>query len=216
MSTGATLFVLALMIFCAVKGLTWNARWNADPDIKWTANWFKLVLIGLLGWIALGAMLAMQSIFNKVSLTCLAIAAALCALSVWRAGTVNLPTIGAKLKFGYRLFLVGTGKWARFVMMGSLIGIPAVRIAERMAVEGDMFWDNMVRQYERQAKEKANSTSEPLFDFSDTVQPESTSTPEKKVEVWRENGMMTENLKVSSDGERYYDPDDGEWHRIKN
>lgn len=39
--------------------------------------------------------------------------------------------------------------------------------------------------------------------------------PVKKVEVWRENGYMRENLKVSSDGERYYDPDDGEWHNIK-
>ena len=39
--------------------------------------------------------------------------------------------------------------------------------------------------------------------------------PAKKVEVWRENGYMKEHLKVSSDGERYYDPEDGEWHRIK-
>ena len=36
-----------------------------------------------------------------------------------------------------------------------------------------------------------------------------------ETEVWRMNGMMRENLRVSSDGERYYDPDDGEWHRIK-
>lgn len=36
-----------------------------------------------------------------------------------------------------------------------------------------------------------------------------------ETEVWRENGYMRENLKVSSDGERYYDPDDGEWHKIK-
>ena len=39
--------------------------------------------------------------------------------------------------------------------------------------------------------------------------------PAKTVEVWRENGMMKEHLKVSSDGERYYDPEDGEWHKIK-
>ena len=38
--------------------------------------------------------------------------------------------------------------------------------------------------------------------------------PEKKVEVWRENGYMTENLKVSRDGERYYDPDAEEWRPI--
>ena len=39
--------------------------------------------------------------------------------------------------------------------------------------------------------------------------------PAPKVEVWRENGMMKEHLKVSSDGKRYYDPEDGEWHPIK-
>ena len=36
-----------------------------------------------------------------------------------------------------------------------------------------------------------------------------------KVEVWRENGMMKEHLKVSSEGQRYYDPEDGEWQNIK-
>ena len=39
--------------------------------------------------------------------------------------------------------------------------------------------------------------------------------PTQKVEVWRENGYMKEHLKVSSDGQRYYDPEDGEWHNIK-
>lgn len=38
---------------------------------------------------------------------------------------------------------------------------------------------------------------------------------EKKVEVWRENGMMRENLKVNSTGDMYYDPEDGEWHKIQ-
>ena len=38
---------------------------------------------------------------------------------------------------------------------------------------------------------------------------------EKKVSVWRMNGMMRENLKVSRDGDAYYDPEDGEWHKIK-
>lgn len=39
--------------------------------------------------------------------------------------------------------------------------------------------------------------------------------PEPEVEVWRENGLMNENLKVSRDGKRYYDPDDCEWHNIE-
>ena len=37
----------------------------------------------------------------------------------------------------------------------------------------------------------------------------------QQVEVWRENGYMKEHLKVSSDGQRYYDPEDGKWHNIK-
>lgn len=40
-------------------------------------------------------------------------------------------------------------------------------------------------------------------------------TQKKKVEVWRENGLMTENLKVNSSGDMYYDPNDGEWHKIQ-
>ena len=36
-----------------------------------------------------------------------------------------------------------------------------------------------------------------------------------ETEVWRMNGMMRQNLRVSSDQESYYDPDDGEWHLIK-
>jgi len=53
---------------------------------------------------------------------------------------------------------------------------------------------------------------------SSYVTEEKKEEPEKKeVRVWRENewGHVVENYKVSSDGERYYDPKDGEWHRIK-
>lgn len=38
---------------------------------------------------------------------------------------------------------------------------------------------------------------------------------ETKTEVWRENGMLRENLKVNSTGDMYYDPEDGEWHKIQ-
>lgn len=36
-----------------------------------------------------------------------------------------------------------------------------------------------------------------------------------EVEVWRNNGMMRENLKVNSTGDMYYDPEDGQWHKIQ-
>ncbi len=49
----------------------------------------------------------------------------------------------------------------------------------------------------------------------ETQEPDPDEQPVKEVEVWRENGYMKEQLKVSSDGERYYDPEDGEWHKIK-
>lgn len=46
-------------------------------------------------------------------------------------------------------------------------------------------------------------------------QPEE-ETVEKKPEVWRmtESGRR-EDLRVNSSGDMYYDPDDGEWHKIK-
>lgn len=37
---------------------------------------------------------------------------------------------------------------------------------------------------------------------------------EKKTEVWRMNGMMRENFKVNSSGDMYFDPEDGEWHKL--
>lgn len=37
----------------------------------------------------------------------------------------------------------------------------------------------------------------------------------EKVEVWRMNGFMRENLKVSKSGDYYNDPDDGKWYKIK-
>lgn len=39
------------------------------------------------------------------------------------------------------------------------------------------------------------------------------SAPE--VEVWRNNGMTRENLKVNSTGDMYFDPEDGQWHKIQ-
>ena len=51
------------------------------------------------------------------------------------------------------------------------------------------------------------------FVYTPDEEPEAEPAP--KVEVWKENGMMKEYMKVSSDGKRYYDPDDGEWHNIK-
>lgn len=35
-----------------------------------------------------------------------------------------------------------------------------------------------------------------------------------KVDVYRHNGLFLEHYKVSSDGKRYYDEEDGEWHRV--
>lgn len=36
----------------------------------------------------------------------------------------------------------------------------------------------------------------------------------RRVEVTRRDGFFVENLKVSSNGERYYDDRDGEWHKV--
>lgn len=52
-------------------------------------------------------------------------------------------------------------------------------------------------------------------DYKQEPEPVIKEEEKKTVEVWRRDGYFAENLRVSRDGERYYDPDDGEWHRIK-
>lgn len=54
-----------------------------------------------------------------------------------------------------------------------------------------------------------------FFDFLTPTTDYPKPKQKEKVEVWRENGMMRENLKVNSSGDMYYDPDDGEWHKIQ-
>ena len=55
----------------------------------------------------------------------------------------------------------------------------------------------------------------PVSEYHPEPDPVSEHKEPKVTDVWREDGLMIEHLKVSRDGERYYDPDDGEWHRIK-
>lgn len=53
-----------------------------------------------------------------------------------------------------------------------------------------------------------------VFEFQQPV--EQPPAEQEKVEVWRrtENGGR-EDLRVNSSGDMYYDPDDGEWHKIQ-
>lgn len=53
--------------------------------------------------------------------------------------------------------------------------------------------------------------------FSGFTSTSSDTKPVEKedVKVWRENGMSKEYLKVNSSNDMYYDPEDGEWHKIQ-
>ena len=97
------------------------------------------------------------------------------------------------------------------ILRWTLIGIPLVRVLEAV---GDYGTDYVVDQMQKNA---AESEKEPFSLFPDDTDSPSESTEaetKKEVDVWRENGLMIEHLKVNSDQSMYYDPDDEEWHKI--
>ena len=54
--------------------------------------------------------------------------------------------------------------------------------------------------------------SDALQSFDSTSEPEPET--KKEVKVWRGEGLGKEYLKVNSTGDMYFDPEDGEWHKI--
>lgn len=99
--------------------------------------------------------------------------------------------------------------------LGSVFGIIPIDIA-----------DTIARSAEKQRRRNPNrhSDSEVKWDIWDEAAASAYRAAEEasreneyrkpRVEVTRQNGYFTEYLKVSSDGERYYDDRDGEWHRV--
>lgn len=76
------------------------------------------------------------------------------------------------------------------------------KLKEEIVREGDK-WDLENQKMEKQKK----------------AEEERKKAEAKKVEVYKEryhDGWVDrENMKVSSDGERYYDPSDGKWHNVE-
>ena len=192
-------------------GMICNGRWKAS-ELGNMINPLKLMLMGILGWVGLILLLVPGNI--GPALLCLAIDVLLILPKALAMGR-GMGSVKDGVLFGLLVFEVCLGKILRGVLCFTLIGIPICRMVEAMAVNPYEFLMEWMAQNERNSADEARRRQQ-------RARMESFSTPrreeprvERRVEVTRQNGMMTEHLKVSSDGKRFYDPEDGEWHPIR-
>ena len=132
---------------------------------------------------------------------------ALIPLSLWLCYDVSM-LFGVLMPLAEAL-LIGA------MYIGSVFGIIPIDIADVLARNAE--------KNRRRAPRRTQTTAytrdvwdEAVDDLCRAVEEASRENEVRRphVEVTRRNGFFIENLKVSSDGERYYDDRDGEWHRI--
>ncbi len=212
---GKIIFTAVVAAVLGSIGIFCNARWkNSDPEIRALAPWGIMTLIGLFGWIAL-----LLFLFGGLGGACflfILLTAALLALTGNKALKAGMDR-GELPKLLGIVLLSGLGKWMGTLLRYTIIGIPAVRYLEGAGKYGlEAMGEELLRIAEEEAKKpRQEEPQQSVWDTYDTyARQEPEPEPEKKVEVWRPNGLVNEYLKVNSDNTMYYDPDDGEWHRI--
>ena len=208
MTLGGIVF-RALIIACiGMVGVFMNARWKVlHEGIKGLGNWFQFMLLGLLGWI--GLCMWMFGGFSGAALGCIAGALALAAITFLLSLRYQMPAL-YRVRLLLMALLAGMGKWMSLVLKITLVGIPVARAVETAGYEGTNAVIEMM--LDAADEREASSASVEPADYIPVAEPEAVE--KKNVQVWRENGMMKDYYKVSSDGERYYDPEDGQWHKI--
>lgn len=208
-------FILALAVTVALMavGFDKNSKFRVAPD-EAVPEKLRVFIQRKSGSIGIGILpVPLLLAFGKIQLALIFLAIGLVSLLLF------VPFIlKAKLPLGPWLVvcaLVGMGDISRTLFKVTLIGIPMI---ERFDFKNKYGWDLYMKVY---CSGETNTQKTPsLFDilwnadftsssFQDTAQ------SQPHVKVWRENGLEKDYLKVSRDGERYFDPEDGEWHRIK-
>lgn len=110
-------------------------------------------------------------------------------IGAWFRGSINFA-------LALLAIIPGFGWLTRFMIMKDQ------NLKDEIVREGDR-WDleNQKMEIQKKAEEERKKAEE------------------KHVEVYKEHyhdgWVDRENMQVSSDGERYYDPSDGNWHRIE-
>ncbi len=212
--------IIALIVTVAmmVVGINVNAKWlvklkgeqNLPPLVQ---RQFKKGKAGVGGIGILLAPILFALGFSTAAFICLGFSLLFVLIFLLMILFARLP-----LQLVGTYVLVGIGDVTRTVLKITLIGIPILRHIDYVAEYGmEEYQKELVRMSKKAESEGKHqeSLSELLQNMSKSDESESVQQGQPQVKVWRGDGFGKEYLKVSSDGERYFDPDDGEWHRIK-
>lgn len=207
-------FGILLMALACFYGCYANPRWKSFDQAERYANGFVRALIGIPAWTALVCLMLEKW---STMLIALAVTAALLAIPF-----LMLHKDGYRpVKCCLLILFASLGTYARLLMAWTLIGIP-VNAALKNAAE--IGWSAAAAQSIKriQASPPSDTIGEIKEIFREQEEREAKQKAEeaareknKKVEVWRENGLLNEYMKVNSDGTMYYDPEDGEWKKIE-
>ncbi|MBQ8231490.1 MAG: hypothetical protein IJZ34_06165 [Lachnospiraceae bacterium] len=205
------MFAIALILTIVgfVYGAYANPYWKEIEGSEKYANGFVRALIGIPAWITV---IGMFMKVTSVVITALLITAALLSIPFLRMRKDGIPDV----KYTLLLLFASMGAYARIILAWTIMGIPVNIYAKRVAEVGSQnaAMEVMGRLGAEAERREKSPKREEAFDFGSFTAPEEPVRKEK-VEVWRMNGMVRENLKVNSDNTMYYDPDDGEWKKIK-
>lgn len=204
-------FVIGLFILATAMGygVYANPRWKVYTDLPKYGNAVMRAIIGIPPYVALIGYMASNMIVT--------VCASLITLGLLVHPYIRLKKDGYTSPYKPTLLLLfaSIGVYARIFLAFTLVGIPIIHFAEIRAKLTDEEYFEFLKSCNSN-----NIKFSDLFNVSAIDEAPVEEFQEEKVEVVRmhyNNGWVNrENLRVNSDGTRYYDPDDGQWHRVKD
>lgn len=206
-------FVIGLLILAVAMGygVYANPKWKAYKDLPKYGNAIMRVVIGIPPYIVIiGYMVS-----NKILVIC----AFLITLGLLVRPYIRLKRDGYASPYKPTLLLLfaSIGAYARIFLYCTLIGIPVNHEAEIMAKLTD---EEYLYSHSLGSCNLSDVKLSDLFKDNTIDEVSAGEFQKQDVEVIRthynDGWVNRENLKVNSDGTRYYDPNDGQWHRVKD
>lgn len=206
-------FVIGLFILATAMGygVYANPRWKVYTDLPKYGNAIMRAIIGIPPYVALIGYMASNMIVT--------VCASLITLGLLVHPYIRLKKDGytSPYKPALLLLFASIGVYARIFLYCTLIGFWANHEAEIMARMTD---EDYLHSFSSGSCDASDLKFSDLFKGSVADETPVEGFQEQDVEVVRthyhDGWVNRENLRVNSDGTRYYDPDDGQWHRVKD
>lgn len=204
-------FVIGLLILGAAMGygVYANPKWKFYEDLPKYGNAAMRAIIGIPPYVAIIGYMAS----NKVVTVC----ASLITLGLLVRPYIRLKKDGYMSPYKPTLLLLfaSIGVYARIFLYCTVIGIWVNHEAEiRAKLTEEEYFESF------RGCNVSDVKFSDLFNDSAVDEMPVEGFQEQNVEVVRthyhDGWVNRENLRVNSDGTRYYDPDDGQWHRVKD